>query len=252
MSPQTWQQVSDYFEAEAGAPIEVEGQGASLGALAHRGRAPRAPDGQPPAGGPRRRDAAVQHVDRRLPAKPRGRVIVVRGDPGIGKSRLAAEFLSFGARTRPGSATAPRSWTLARAPGTTRCAGWRKACSALPRMPTRPAASEAIAASPRARAARSTRPSSTICWTWPPPASVRALLSAIDVAVRRNSTRMPCARWPPTRLERAQAAARRGHPLGRRMDARAAGRAGRARGQTAVAADHDDALRWRPERRRMA
>ncbi len=94
VGPQTWQQVSDYFEAEAGAAIAVKGKERPLVAwrivaerIVHRA-------GSRPLVG---RTAETQRFATLLEAcrhHQRGAVVVVRGDPGIGKSRLVAEFLN--------------------------------------------------------------------------------------------------------------------------------------------------------------
>ncbi|MEO5738348.1 MAG: AAA family ATPase, partial [Variovorax sp.] len=115
VSPQTWQQVEDFFDAEARTPVEVKGKERPL--VPYRivqERVVHARGSRPLVG----RSEEVQQfmglaeicLNRR-----RGRVIFVRGDPGLGKSRLVAEFvhlareqgmichtsaiLDFGART---------------------------------------------------------------------------------------------------------------------------------------------------------
>jgi class 3 adenylate cyclase/tetratricopeptide (TPR) repeat protein len=93
VSPQTWQQVSDYFEAEAGQAVEVKGKERPL--VPYRILKPRAvPTGasRPLVG---RADEMQQFMtlSEACLNRQRGRVIFVRGDPGLGKSRLVAEFL---------------------------------------------------------------------------------------------------------------------------------------------------------------
>ena len=93
VSPQTWQQVSDYFDATAGEAIEVKGKERPLvpyRIVAQR-TVPRA--GSRPLIG---RSEEMQQFEAVLQAsleRQRGRLVFVRGDPGIGKSRLVAEFL---------------------------------------------------------------------------------------------------------------------------------------------------------------
>ncbi|MEP6740116.1 MAG: adenylate/guanylate cyclase domain-containing protein [Caldimonas sp.] len=94
VSAETWQQVSGHFDGDAGAPVEVKGKERPL--VPYRIHAERS---APPATGPalvgraeELREFAAQAeacAERR-----RSRVIVVRGDPGVGKSRLVAEFVA--------------------------------------------------------------------------------------------------------------------------------------------------------------
>lgn len=92
VSPQTWQQVADYFEAQAGTAVEVKGKERPL--LPYRivrERTVPQGGGRPLIG----RTDEVQQFGTLLQAcvqRRRGRVVVVRGDPGVGKSRLVAEF----------------------------------------------------------------------------------------------------------------------------------------------------------------
>ncbi len=93
VSPQTWQQVSDYFEATAGTAVEVKGKERPL--LPYRILSERTV----PHGGTRPlvgRDEEMQQFDTLVRAcvqRGRGRIVLVRGDPGLGKSRLVAEFV---------------------------------------------------------------------------------------------------------------------------------------------------------------
>ncbi len=95
VGPETWLQVRDAFEGQAGEPVAVKGKEKPL--VPYRIAAER------DAGDACAR-ALVGRADelRQLAALAqaclehrRGRVIVLRGDPGIGKSRLAAEFLAM-------------------------------------------------------------------------------------------------------------------------------------------------------------
>ncbi|HEX7436761.1 MAG TPA: adenylate/guanylate cyclase domain-containing protein, partial [Caldimonas sp.] len=92
VSAATWRLVSDHFDAEETAPVEVKGKEQPLAAWRVRG--PR----QATRGG----EAALVGRDEELrdfralavacAERKRSRVVVVRGDPGVGKSRLVAEF----------------------------------------------------------------------------------------------------------------------------------------------------------------
>ncbi len=117
VSSQVWQQVSEAFDAEAGESVEVKGKEHAL--VPWRITSERTM----PRGGRRELVGRVDEV-RQFEAlaqtcavEGRGRVLFVRGDPGIGKSRLVAELvqiarehgllchltsvLDFGARTGP-------------------------------------------------------------------------------------------------------------------------------------------------------
>lgn len=115
VSSQTWQQVSDYFDATAGAPIEVKGKERPLVPYRILGERTVPRVGSRPLVG---RADEMQQFETLMEAcqnRQRGRTIFVRGDPGLGKSRLVAEFcdaalergmachaasvLDFGART---------------------------------------------------------------------------------------------------------------------------------------------------------
>ena len=115
VSSQTWQQVSDYFDAVAGQAVEVKGKERPLvpyRILAERA-VPRA--GSRPLVGRREEMVQFEALAQACMQHHRGRLVVVRGDPGMGKSRLVAEFvlhareqgfachasavLDFGART---------------------------------------------------------------------------------------------------------------------------------------------------------
>lgn len=95
VGPETWGQVRDAFEGQAGEPVALKGKEKPL--VPYRIAAER-------DAGEASARALVGRADElgQLAALAqgclehrRGRVIVLRGDPGIGKSRLAAEFLAM-------------------------------------------------------------------------------------------------------------------------------------------------------------
>ena len=93
VSSQTWQQVSDYFDAVAGEAVEVKGKERPL--VPYRILAERAlpRGGSRPLVGRQEEMAQFEALAQACLQNHRGRLIMVRGDPGMGKSRLAAEFL---------------------------------------------------------------------------------------------------------------------------------------------------------------
>ena len=97
VSESTWRQVADFFDAEAGIASEVKGKEQPLMAVRIRGpRAAPAAGGAPLVG----RDEELREfraVAEACAERKRSRVVVVRGDPGVGKSRLIAEFGSVAA-----------------------------------------------------------------------------------------------------------------------------------------------------------
>ena len=90
----TWQQVSEAFDGEATDPLALKGK--EQGLVAHRIRGARQ--------APRRDACALVGRDEELRdframaeacvQRRRSRVVIVRGDPGVGKSRLVAEFIA--------------------------------------------------------------------------------------------------------------------------------------------------------------
>jgi len=94
VSSQTWQQVSDHFEAVAGQPVEVKGKERPLVPYRILGARIVARVGSRPLVG---RADEMQQFETLMEAcqnRQRGRVVFVRGDPGLGKSRLVVEFLN--------------------------------------------------------------------------------------------------------------------------------------------------------------
>jgi class 3 adenylate cyclase/tetratricopeptide (TPR) repeat protein len=94
VSADTWRQVADFFDGDEGVATEVKGK--ELPLVGVRVRAERqAPDA---AGGALvGRDEELRDfraVAEACAERKRSRVVVVRGDPGVGKSRLVAEFVA--------------------------------------------------------------------------------------------------------------------------------------------------------------
>jgi class 3 adenylate cyclase/tetratricopeptide (TPR) repeat protein len=94
VSAETWRQVADFFEADASAPIEVKGKEQPL--VAYRVR--RAREGAAAGGallvGREEEQRDFRALAEACAERKRSRVVVVRGDPGVGKSRLVAEFIA--------------------------------------------------------------------------------------------------------------------------------------------------------------
>ena len=93
VSPETWQQVSEFFDADPGAPIEVKGKERPV--TPYRIRSERSvpeSNSRPLVGRTEELREFVALTEACL-QRAKGRVIIVRGDPGVGKSRLVAEFL---------------------------------------------------------------------------------------------------------------------------------------------------------------
>jgi tetratricopeptide (TPR) repeat protein len=187
VGPPTWQQVSDYFEAEAGTPIAVKGKEQPLvpwrivaERTVHRA-------GSRPLVG---RVDETQQFGALLDAclgRQRGGVVVVRGDPGIGKSRLVAEFVNA-ARGR--GLDCHHTSILDFGASTGHDAMRRLAQSLLGLAPdvdeaSRSNAIDTFAAGP---GAAQHAPFLYLLLDVTMPASMRALLSAIDVRVRQTST----------------------------------------------------------------
>ena len=87
----TWREVSMLFEAEAGDAVNVKGKMQPVVPYRIRGELGQAEAGRPFIG----RIEELQQFDTLLSScrdLVRGRLIIVRGDPGIGKTRLLGEF----------------------------------------------------------------------------------------------------------------------------------------------------------------
>ncbi len=188
LGPQTWQQVSEYFDAAAGQPIEVKGKERPL--VPYRILNERVV----PKGGSRPLVGRTEEMQQFMTLaeaclnRQRGRVVFVRGDPGLGKSRLVAEFLhlaleqglschattilDFGARTGHDAIRLLVQSLLGLAPDADEASR-----------------AEAVAQE-SARCGRGVDcgPFLYDLLDVTPPPAVRSLISAIDVAVRQKST----------------------------------------------------------------
>ena len=94
VSAETWRQVADFFDADEGVATEVKGKEQPLVAVRVRGErnAPSAAGGALVGRDEELRD--FRAVAEACAERKRSRVVVVRGDPGVGKSRLVAEFVA--------------------------------------------------------------------------------------------------------------------------------------------------------------
>jgi class 3 adenylate cyclase/tetratricopeptide (TPR) repeat protein len=186
VSPQTWQQVSDYFEGEAGAAVEVKGKERPLVPWRILRERPLPRAGSRPLVG---RSEEMQQFDTLVQAcvsRHRGRVVFLRGDPGMGKSRLAAEFLAV---AREQGLLCHGSAILDFGARTGHDAMRRLAQSllGLPSDADEPSRIEAIVAF-EAAAGAAHAPFLYDLLDAAAPAQVHALLSAIDVAVRQKGS----------------------------------------------------------------
>ena len=94
VSATTWQQVSDAFDADATTPLALKGKDQPLVAYRIRG-ARRAPAGDVTALVGRDEELGdFRALAEACALRRRSRVVIVRGDPGVGKSRLVAEFVA--------------------------------------------------------------------------------------------------------------------------------------------------------------
>ncbi len=93
VSQQTWQQVAEHFESEAGRAVEVKGKERPM--VPHRILGERAvpKGGMRPLVGRAEEMQQFEILVHGCMSRQRGRIVFVRGDPGLGKSRLVAEFL---------------------------------------------------------------------------------------------------------------------------------------------------------------
>ena len=93
VSEQTWQQISEFFDAQAVAPTEVKGKEQPLTPYLIRGESPGPLLSQRPLVGRTEEMQQFMTLSNACLRRAKGRVVLVRGDPGLGKSRLTAEFL---------------------------------------------------------------------------------------------------------------------------------------------------------------
>ena len=229
-----WRQVARHFDGRGRRAGRRQGQGAAARAVRIRRRAHRA------AGLARRalvgRDEELREFRALAEAcaeRRRGRVVIVRGDPGVGKSRLVAEFVAVGALARLLACHAAAVLDFGAETGRDAMRSSRAACSASRRSADererRAAVERASARTPRSRP--SSVSSCTICSTVASPPELRALAAAMSTAAREQGSLARAVRARARCGPRSAAAARRrGHPLGRRLDSRAPRRARGARG----------------------
>jgi class 3 adenylate cyclase/tetratricopeptide (TPR) repeat protein len=97
VSESTWRQVADFFEGEAGVATEVKGKELPLVAVRIRGPRAAPAAGAAPLVGRDEELREFRAVAEACAERKRSRVVIVRGDPGVGKSRLVAEFGSVAA-----------------------------------------------------------------------------------------------------------------------------------------------------------
>lgn len=93
----TWRQVSEHFAAEAGAPIEVKGKERPLVPWRIRGALDAESSARPLAGRAAEKER-IEALARSCVDAGRGHVLIVAGDPGIGKSRLLQEAVACARR----------------------------------------------------------------------------------------------------------------------------------------------------------
>jgi class 3 adenylate cyclase/tetratricopeptide (TPR) repeat protein len=186
VSPQTWQQVSDHFEGEAGQAIEVKGKERPLVPYRIVGERAVPKGGMRPLVG---RAEEVQQFETLVHAclsRHRGRIVFVRGDPGLGKSRLVAEFLDL-ARER---GLVCHATTILDFGARTGHDAIRKLMQSL--MGLAPDADEAsrrdaiVRSALRAADGADLTPFMFDLLDVTPPAPVRALLSAVEDETRRS------------------------------------------------------------------
>ena len=98
VSAETWLQVSDHFEADSITAVEVKGRERPLSPYRIRGPRVLRASAAPLVG----RDEELRDFAGLAEAcaeRKRSRVVVVRGDPGVGKTRLVAEFAALVGRS---------------------------------------------------------------------------------------------------------------------------------------------------------
>ncbi len=188
VSPQTWQQVSDYFDAEAGRAIEVKGKERPLVPyrILRQRTVPKA-GSRPLVGRTEEMQQFATLADACL-QRQRGRVVFVRGDPGLGKSRLVAEFLHV---AREQGLHCHSTSILDFGARTGRDAIRMLVQSLLGLSPDSDQASRAEAIMQAMAGGANGADHTPFLYDLldvSPPTAVRSLLSAIDVATRQKST----------------------------------------------------------------
>ncbi|MEO8312224.1 MAG: adenylate/guanylate cyclase domain-containing protein [Caldimonas sp.] len=94
VSATTWQQVADAFDAETTTPMALKGKDQPLVAYRIRGVRPAPAEGSTPLVGRDEELNDFRALAEACAQRRRSRVVIVRGDPGVGKSRLVAEFVA--------------------------------------------------------------------------------------------------------------------------------------------------------------
>jgi len=100
VSHATWRQIADAFEARAGDAVEVKGKEQPLVPYRICGERAASESSARPLVGRAEEVRQFASLAQSCIEHRRGRVIVLRGDPGIGKTRLAAEFLAVARNLR--------------------------------------------------------------------------------------------------------------------------------------------------------
>jgi len=89
----TWQQVSGFFDADPGVAVEVKGKVQPVTPYRIRTEGAAPGSSQRPLVGRAEELQQFVSLGEACRKRAKGRVVLVRGDPGLGKSRLATEFL---------------------------------------------------------------------------------------------------------------------------------------------------------------
>jgi class 3 adenylate cyclase/tetratricopeptide (TPR) repeat protein len=97
VSESVWRQVADAFEGETAPATEVKGKEQPLAAVRIVAARSAPAAGATPVIGRDEELREFRAVAEACAARGRARVVVVRGDPGVGKSRLVAEFAAIAA-----------------------------------------------------------------------------------------------------------------------------------------------------------
>jgi class 3 adenylate cyclase/tetratricopeptide (TPR) repeat protein len=95
VGPDTWKQVAAHFSAEVGTPMEVRGKERPLTPYRIRGELVASGVPHRPIVGREPEVARFDALAEACAERARGGVMIVRGQPGIGKTRLLAEFVDI-------------------------------------------------------------------------------------------------------------------------------------------------------------